>query len=312
MTEIVMTGLDGSNPLGFLAALGVLKAAEDRVPQARLSWREEGVWRPVLGGFPGDFEALLDLLEDDRRAVAGEPALALAYEVTDDKGKVSRERDLKPPPELFRTYLEGLLEKATPTRRLGVDWAVGFASDVITDSGGKGKTKPTALHFAAGQQEFLAMVDQLVHGVTREDLVEALQGPWQYARKMPVLGWDNTISRDYALRASNPSTDQKLGVPGADWLAFRGLAFLAVAPRGAQLHTTGCSGGWKSGRFQWPLWTVPLGGAVVGSLLRQDVAGMSGSERQGRRIGVLFECSIQRSDQGGYGSFSPSHPLPPG
>lgn len=232
-----------------------------------------------------------------------------AYEVTNDKGKVSQERELKPPPGLFRAYLEGLLEKATPTSRLGVDWAASFASDVITDLGGK--TKPTALHFAAGSQKFLAMVDQLVDGVTREDLVEALQGPWQYARKMPVLGWDNTISRDYALRASNPSTDKKLGVPGADWLAFRGLAFLAVAPRGAQLHTTGCSGGWKSGRFQWPLWTVPLGCAVVGSLLRQDVAGMSESERQGRGIGVLFECSIQRSDQGGYGSFSPSRPLPP-
>lgn len=79
MTEILMTGLDGSNPLGFLAALGVLKAVGVRFPQARLSWRDEGVWRPVLGGFPGDFEALLELLEADLRAVADEPALALAY-----------------------------------------------------------------------------------------------------------------------------------------------------------------------------------------------------------------------------------------
>ena len=306
MTEIVMPGLDGANPLGFMAALGVLRAVGERSPGPRLSWREDGTWRPVLHGYPGDLEALLDLLDADRQEMLEEPALALAY-APEGEGKAALERDLKPPPPLFRRYLEELVAEAEPEKRRGVDWAASFASELVTDLGGK--TKPTALHFAAGQQRFLAMVDLLRQETTRRDLSEALCGPWQYSRELPVLGWDNTASRDYALRASNPSTDKKTGVPGADWLAFRGLCFLGVVPRGTQQHTTGCSGGWKSGRFQWPLWTVPLAGDVLGSLLRQDVSAMSNQERAARGVGVLYRCSIRRSDQGGYGSFRPSQPV---
>lgn len=301
MSEIVLTGLDGSNPLGFLAALGVLRA----IPGSRVAWREDGVWNPVLSASLGDLEAILDRLEADRRAMAAEPALALAY--SPDGTGPSTERDLKPPPFLFREYLEGLVACASPDNRCSVDWAASFASDVVTDLGGK--TKPTALHFAAGQQRFLTMVQTLLEQVTREDLREALVGPWRYSRDLPVLGWDNTSSRDYALRASDPSGDKKRGVPGADWLAFRGLAFLGVAPRGERLLTTGCSGGWKSGEFQWPLWTAPLSDDVVTSLLRTDYGAMPTSERLARGIGVVFRCGIRRSDQGGYGSFRPSRPV---
>jgi hypothetical protein len=120
------------------------------------------------------------------------------------------------------------------------------------------------------------------------------------------MGWDATASRDYALRASDPSTDKKRGVPGADWLAVRGLTFVQTVPRGSRVATTGCVGGWKDGRFRWPLWTVPVSAPVIHSLLRQDVEVMPHRERAARGIGVVFSSGIKRSDQGGYGSFEPS------
>jgi CRISPR-associated endonuclease Cas3-HD len=49
--RIVLTGLDGANPLGFLAALGTLLtlgATEYR--QARLAWTRAATWQPVLTG----------------------------------------------------------------------------------------------------------------------------------------------------------------------------------------------------------------------------------------------------------------------
>jgi hypothetical protein len=305
VSELKLAGLDGSNPLAFLAALGVLRAADDQVRGVRLSWREEGIWFPVLHDFDGDLDALLDLLEADLQDCADDPALALIYASKEEE--VPTERDLKPPPAVFRQYLETLVEGATADHRRSVDWAAAFASDVVTDLGGK--TKPSALHFTAGQQKFLGMVHQILEQGQREDLEEAICGPWLYDRNLPVLGWDNTVSRDYALRARDPSTDQKCGVPGADWLALRGLSFLVVVPRGDRLLTTCCTGGWKSGLFRWPLWTPPLPSEVIGSLLRCDMTRMSIQERLARGVGVTFECSIRRSDQGGYGSFTPSRPL---
>lgn len=295
MSEVVLTGLDGANPLAFFAALGVMEVLSDREGGARLHWREQGTWQPVLTGVDGGLEEIVAWIDEDRRACSDDSALALEYD-----GK----RDLKPPPERFREYLLELVHGCGPASRRSVDWASAFGTDIVVDN--NGNTKPTALHFTAGQQLFLKMVSELVSGVTPPDFREALEGPWRYERPMPVMGWDATSARIYALRASNPSGDKKLGVPGADWLAVRGLASLPVVPIGSRLWTTGCVGGWKTGRFRWALWTVPLGRDMARSTMRLDLERMPAIERAARGIGVVFSCGIKRSDQGGYGSFEPA------
>jgi hypothetical protein len=295
MHDVTLAGLDGTNPLGFLAALGVLSATTDESSDVRLKWQYDGAWRPVLISIHADSGTLVDSLDADRKRCTADPALAFEYD-----GK----RDLKPAPGQFRLFLMQLSGDATAKNRRSVDWASAFATDVAIDN--NGNAKPTALHFTAGQQQFLQMVAELVRNVTKADLREALEGPWKYERPLPVLGWDATSSRDYALRATDPSTDKKLGVPGADWLAVRGLRFIQTVPRGGRVITTGCTGGWKDGRFRWPVWTVPLSASVVMSLLRQDVEGMTRSERSARGIGLVLSSGIKRSDQGGYGSFEPA------
>lgn len=291
MDELVLSGLDGANPLGFLAALGTLAAA----PDARLGWRYQGAWRPVLTSLFAEMGALIDCIDADRSSCAGDPALTLHYD-----GK----RDLKPPPSVFHDYLTNLTALAGPGNRRSVDWASAFATDVAVDN--NGNTKPTALHFTAGQQQFLQMVTELANAVTKDDFREAFEGPWRYERALPVMGWDATSSRDYALRASDPSTDKKLGVPGADWLAVRGLVLFPTAPAGNRVMTTGCAGGWKDGRFQWPLWTVSLSAPVIRSVLSLEFEQMHALERRDRGIGAVFSSGIKRSDQGGYGSFEPA------
>ena len=62
MSELRLTGLDGKNPLAFLAALGVLNGLADRVkegqPAPKLVWRSEGTFVPVIVDGPSR-EALL-------------------------------------------------------------------------------------------------------------------------------------------------------------------------------------------------------------------------------------------------------------
>ena len=294
MPDVILSGLDGSNPLGFLAAAGVL-AAVSQSPRARMTWRYNGVWHPVIDSEHADLDALMSYLDADRRECLTDQALQLTYD-----GK----RDLKPPPGEFRGYLIDLLASAEPTARRSIDWAAAFGTDVAVDN--KGNTKPTALHFTAGQQQFLQMVAELSQQVGPDDLREALAGPWRYARPLPVMGWDATSSRDYALRGSDPSTDKKLGVPGADWLAVRGLTFLPCMPKGRRVATTACRGGWKDGVFTWPLWDGSLSARTVRSLLGFDVQGLSADERQSRGVVAVFSSAIKRSDQGGYGSFAPA------
>lgn len=301
MTPLLLTGLDGTNPLGFLAALGVLNVLTDSAPAGvapTLAWTYQGAWRPVVsfGGETLTVDALAKKVMIDLASWKKEPAIDLEYDGV---------RDLKPPPAVYREYLERLVEKAAPNKRRSVDVAAAFATDVAVD--GSGNTKPTALHFTAGQQEFLGMVRELVGGTREEDVLEALKGPWHYARSLPVLKWDATVFRDYALRAGDPSKEAPTGVPGADWLAFRGLPFIRVVPRGRQVQTTGGFGEWKTGGFRWPLWSAPIGLETVRSVLSlPGLPKMKERERRARGIAVVFEARIRRSDQGGYGSFSPA------
>jgi len=303
MSELLLTGLDGKNPLAFLAALGVLGALADRAaeggPAPRLAWRAAGTYRPVIVDGP-DRAALIDALAQDVSSFRDEPAIDRLRYAKGGEGKDAH--DLKPPPPFFADYLRGLVRDG---RARSLAFAAAFATDVAVDN--NGNAKPTALHFTAGQQELLAMVRELIEGVRAEDIEEALFGPWRYDRPLPVLQWDNASAREYALRAGDPSKDKKLGVPGADWLAFRGLPFIRVAPIGDRVATTGCTGEWKTGAFRWPIWTAPLSRPVIASLLTSpELLAVDARALDARGVAVVLESAIRRSDQGGYGSFAPA------
>jgi hypothetical protein len=299
---IVLTGLDGSNPLAFLAALGVLNVLGDHGSPS-MAWRS-GDWRPIVDEpTVVDRNDLLVRLMADLATWRDDACLELKYS---KGGKLPKQAwDLKPPPDIFRSYLAELIAPSSPTARRSVDFAAAFATETAQDN--NGNTKPTALHFTAGQQQFLEMVAALRDAVNRDDLEEALFGPWRYERALPILGWDCSAARIYALRADDPSKAAKRGIPGADWLAFRGLSFVRVVPIGARIATTGCSGEWKTGVFRWPLWDVALSrDSVHVAVQTAALHDMPAAHRRARGISAVFECGIRRSEQGGYGSFAPA------
>jgi len=300
---IVLTGLDGSNPLGFLAALGVLNVLADTGGAPKLAWRS-GDWRPtIVDAEVADREALLARLHEDLGTWSDDACLALKYSKGEKRAKPAW--DLKPPPEKFRSYLKQLVAASDPRRRRSVDFAAAFATETAQDN--NGNTKPTALHFTAGNQQFLSMVAKLRDLVTRNDFEEALFGPWRYERVLPVLGWDCSAARIYALRADDPSKSKRRGIPGADWLAFRGLSFIRVAPVGKQVETTGCSGSWKTGTFSWPLWGVGLTRDSVQVLVQMaDLSTLPEAHRRARGISAVFTSGILRPDDAVYGSLTPA------
>lgn len=324
-----LTGLDALDPLGFLAALGCLAAltdaAEDKgLPPPTLSFEPHTPAVAIIAGPYSDLDALLEHLEYDLERVSGrsggsrDPFLAFAY--PDDDGKDVR--DLKPPPSFFRTQAQAWLARAGISNRRTVDWAAATLTDVAVDGGGK-SAKPFALHFTAGQQRFLSVANELIDGsdakpkanspgrpLDRDDLRVTLIGPWPNDRTLKVFNWSPSQERAYALRAHDPSGDKKLGTPGADWLALRGITLLTSAPVGDQIQTSGVHGGWKSGTFSYPIWTTPMDADTVRSLLRHpalraDPQGVSATARRTLPRGVeVVTCRISRSEQGGYGSFS--------
>lgn len=337
---IMLPALDGSNPLGYFAALGLLRILSDHSmsgkPAPRLSWVNIGRWAAVVH-WPGSKDDLLDLIERDlqplravlrtkqvepnarteieRNLQSSSADLALDFAYDDDGTSVKLGEpvvcDLKPLPATLRAFHERTATTlaADSSRRVAMrrsaDIVAAYGSDAATDN--NGRAKPTAFHFTAGQQTFLSMVRELALGVSRAHFDEALWGPWQSASKLPSLSWNSAAPRIYALRAGNPAKEKRGSVPGADWLAFLALTYFQCASKGRRIRTACVHGGWKDGRFVWPLWAAPITEPVIRSLLaRGDAEHWSTEERNSAGIAAVMRSQILRSDQGGYGSFTPS------
>jgi hypothetical protein len=299
--EIVLPALDGTNPLGFLAALGVLDVLHRAGREPTVRWTPDLVPVPVYQGVP-DAEELIELVDADR--ARWQDSVVLHGPANDQLD------DLKPPPEVHRRWVTEVMGTLGGTRA-DADLFCALLSEGAVD--GKGHGKPTHLHFTAGQQKFLVMVRELASRVDAERIREATCGPWREDSPLPSLSWSSQGERMYALRAVNPSGEKRLGVPGADWLAFLGLVFYPTCAvthntgERAALKTNGCDRPWKRSALRWPLWGVPLERdttwALVGdsSVVGTDL--LPPDALRARGVLQVMQAPIRRSEQGGYGSF---------
>ena len=111
---LVLTGIDGANPLGFLAALGtLLLLRQGKFPEARLAWKRTATWQPVLTGvFSADQGMLCDALAAALRGRSvpddAEASRREAQKAFDEAKKVLKEKN----EEIKKRKLRGEARKA--------------------------------------------------------------------------------------------------------------------------------------------------------------------------------------------------------
>lgn len=299
MTTILpMTGLTADDPLAFLAALGVLRVVARHDRSAALSWARDGAWRARLRTTVEDVPALL--AEDAQRWV-DHPALAFAV---DADRKI---QDLKHPPEVFRAQLREAIGRLTDDRE-EVDFLAAYATGVAVD--GSGQTKPTALHFAAGQQRFLDVALADLPLVSTDGLRATLTGDGLTAKAAKSFRWRAAAARERAYLHVDPSKVSEDQDPDREWLAFQGLPMLPSAPEGKRIVTACFEGRGKDFRMTWPVWGSWLTEAAVRGLLVRGGAwdGLEAGRRAALGVVEVLRAQVERSDQG-YGSFAAAVPV---
>jgi hypothetical protein len=299
MSRIQLVGVDGSNPLGFLAALGLLRV----VPEAKLGFSEDGSYRAFIAGLDKSESDLATLVAADAQASAIPNA---PWRFTYTKAATKKQgpqdvADLKPPPDDFRKFLATCVKAWLSGEEEAAGYAAAYGTDVAVD--GKGNTKPTAFHFTAAQQTFLGAVEGIRASVTQEWIKKSLfNGHGEQPGSN--LRWDPGSERNWALMANNPSGDGTRVDAPLEWLAFRGLPLLPSFPRGTRIVTTGVVGRGDDMTFTWPLWSVPASCQTMRSALQVDWSG-SAKERTARGIFAICSSAIRRTSQG-FGNFGPS------
>lgn len=265
--EVVLSGLDGGNPLGFLASLGAFRVLSQLMPDAglRLRWVSDGTWKPAVS-------RLSDLQPSDIST-----RLHSALAKANSRAEFNVGDDLTIPPSTFREFACEAAKSAEPAGRTTADFVAAFGCDALhSATSEKPIIQDTALRTmaGAGHQHFLGFMRNIVEATTEDSLHKSLFEPWAYddAVQNLTLRWDPLDDVRYALRWRDPSGDplrRKRGnMLGANRLAIEGVPLLPTIPARGGLGTTGFRGRRSSDTFwTWPIWDSPATLDVVRSLL---------------------------------------------
>lgn len=300
--EITLTGLDGSNPLAFLAAVGTLRAVA--VHQGRsavkMAWKQSsGAWRPVLLTNSSVDELITSTLLPQCRSARQHPTLNIADNLT-----VSAEQ--------WHQHVFALAEHATSIEE--TSFAAALASDAIPVDNGQLADTALRTMSGAGHQHFLKTMREILAQVNESHIRRALFEPWDYADPLRGLSLrlDPLDDKRYALQWQDPSGDpsrsRQGNMIGANALAILGIPLLKVAPVRGELQTTGFRGRQSRDCFwTWPIWTVWLSYEVVSTVLAlATVAARPTDHKDLIQRGVAALCRTQRITTGKFRNFTPA------
>lgn len=305
--ELILKGIDGANPLGFLAAVGTIAVAKSFCSEISMGWnRKFGAWRPVLRGYEGDSITFCEQISD---TIINSSSIAFEFE-----------KKLPFPVERF-IELVSFVKKITKYKeRRSADFIAAFGSDACTN---KGVFQDTLFRMvrsgdAAGQglphYALAIKADVNANGIYR-----TLFEIWDYKDSGFSLRWDPMEDQRYALRWHDPSKNKDIHalgtMNGANALALEALQFFPSVPVGTDLDTTGFSKE-KSGKqqrvyFSWPIWDVMISENTIRSLVSLgELRNKNPNRLQLTQIGIveIYRCDRIAPNQY-YRNFSQAFPV---
>lgn len=285
MNTLPLPGLKGSEPIGFLAAVGLLRVLNDRrsFGAVKLGWSDDSAWTAVL-----HTEKLCDqtlLLENlVSRLVNRSSAPEFNGRGTCPSSLGNQTwcwlspsvlDDVKIALESYRQLLDVTRSGARWDQREPADFYSGLGCELIA-LGNKDAVKPSALHMTSGNQAFLESARELARSLDvgapthpkaavtpRDAFREALfaqsdEGDtgWRAADEFSAMGFDPTREAVYALTATAPTSAGPRSTRAAVWLAIEALPLFPVLPVKGRLHTRAFD--LRATKFRWPIWDGAL------------------------------------------------------
>lgn len=251
--ELVLKGIDGANPLGFLAAAGSLALLSTKTNRIRLAWRfSDGGWRPVISGL----EFRRATADSEESAFVRDLHLAL---VASNQEPFEIDSKLPFPATALANKLRDVPSRTTMENRRTADVLAAFGSEAVI--GDKGNFEATAFCMVRSGDSagngLPAYALELQKLCGEKELSRALFKRWDYLDQGPSLRWDPAEDRRYALTWVDPKKDPKNKpvMVGANVLALEALRLFPSVPDGTRLRTTGfafLSRNYTA--FTWPIW----------------------------------------------------------
>ena len=253
---LLLPGLDGDNPLGFLAALGLIRTIDSASAQSgafRLWWTpQNGTWVAKV------------CLADTAR-VDPDELLETLLEILSSSGE-------NHPARRWATFTDGSPDEI---RQLIADtldpWSACIGIEPLPETD---HAKRLSQLQTARKDYHVKAIANLLKGVTREQLERTLFSEWTYTDPLEglTLHLDPTEDRRHAYQWNQPAGDPDRKTHGnmtaANRLALEAFAFFPIVHTGTMSQTLGFRGHFaRDTCWTWPLWKHGVNASVIQSLL---------------------------------------------
>jgi len=323
---LLVPGIDGTTPLGFLAALGLLEVLKDarnsKDLAPRLAWKQLDAWRPLLLGVDS-LESAARLVFDDRTRWADSALLKFRYVKQEKKGPIAV-GGLRAPLSVVRAWSRARRDERDEA-------ALAYGGALFCDGVTEVNKKPSTVedHLSAGiavdsevdieltvernffdltsrNAQFLEQVEIIRDHLTFEGIHHALAGGEADYEAPRTLDWDPSSDTPGAIY-----TGFRRGfLPVHEWLGFRALRLFPLAGDGAKVKMTACTGRRLDGNFTWPLWERLATSDSVRSLLSySNLSELTDDQRRALGISALLSADLTKKADGYTGTFAPARPL---
>lgn len=254
-----LPGLRAETPLGFFAALGLLRFLDRRglLQESRLGWVQGGAgWTATLQCDASEegaldeaplLDSLLAALNDHPAAHPARDWAAVRDVDTKKSGKLAE----------LRTLLQALA--ATPDAAWASAWGVEPLPDVTRED-----KRFSQLQVSRKDYHVKAVLN-LLAGIEREHLSRTLLHAWDYADPMEgvSLHIDPTEDRRHAYQWNQPAGDpdrkSRGNMIGASRLAIEAYPLFPAVHLGTASQTLGFRGtSVRTARWTWPVWEDSL------------------------------------------------------
>lgn len=279
-----LPGLRGDDPLGVLAALGLLALSEQGLlPRLRLSWTAEASpLAEVEGAGLRELEEAVTqafrTLDSGEGVLPGaDPAMPMAKKGT--KGSDPMRRQPSSTRALFRSAVERARSHDDPwTGR----WLMALSGQTVTRE--EGDTFLTPFYAPTGQMTLRgSLFDLVAQGVRGIDGPADALSRWRRTPAFKGANFDHRAVRDAVTSPNGEASN--LGAPSPTWLAVMAIRLFPMVERGRQALTVGwqpvrLSAGATARSLVWPTWSPALDAAAVAVLLAHPALRLlrSGSE----------------------------------
>jgi hypothetical protein len=292
--EVELPALDGRDPLGFLAALGVLRLlAEQAGAVVRLRFSDRTAAAIVVGEY-ADVDAVASALGQVATATDG-PIPDVSPEFP---AKAGRNAD---PMRVQYAELRALHERArTPAEGR---WLSVLLTDLAVDNQQRAALTPYSA--PSGKMNLRTFFEKPAAAVRSDTALirEALVG-WRRVEGVTGEYLDHRVLRS---AADDPlgRAGQEAGVPGATWLAIMALPLLRLTGDGRNMAAATCwyrVAGRREPIMVWPLWCPALDVPAVQALIEHPVLrprlndhGLVAIPSNGlNTLGVFMVCGAER------------------